>query len=240
MRGRVSNHLCRGNVIATTCAFIALLSSSAYASTISATITVTATGGASGAVLGYSGGTFGYSDLGAPISSLPVTTLVDMNGGNALNFGTFTLGATSSNVTPNFIMQVVPTITNPAPNPAATAIYFYGTIDTSASTIDFQTCGTDSTCAHPASISQYSIQNYPMSPPATTNFLFENTGSYSFGIDKAVPINTSGMKITAMFGFVAPSSATAPEPLPAATTGIALIGLLSFALRRKLQAARVR
>ncbi len=186
-----------------------------------------------GAVIGASGVDFNYASPAVPLTNLNVTGVYDViPPSTTLNFGTLTIGAVNANVTPTFVLGVTPTI-NSAPE---SELFFKGTIG--ATTISMLTCGTDATCAHPANTSTFGIANYPTAPPGNDTFVFQNLGGYSFGIEESVAINTSGSKITTLFGFIAPSTATAPEPVPAATTGLAVAGLLALALRRKLQIAR--
>jgi hypothetical protein len=61
-------------------------------------------------------------------------------------------------------------------------------------------------------------------------------GCYTVGVEPIL-INGAG-KTTTLWAFIGPANLTTPEPMSAATTGLASIALLMFAIRRKLQPQR--
>lgn len=62
------------------------------------------------------------------------------------------------------------------------------------------------------------------------------SGCYTIGIEPIIGL-ASG-KATSLYAFIGPSNLTTPEPSTFATMGLASMGLLMFALRRKLQGQR--
>lgn len=231
MKRKLLHYSCRSAFFAAFCGLVSLSAPCAHSATISFTTSlVSPTTGDVGTSSSYE---FKYNTT--TVNSLSVSSgVVDLNGANALNFGSLTEDlAANPNVTPTFILGVTPTI-NSTPT---SEIYFEGTINNATDMVDFSTCGTDSSCAHPSTSSIYDINPYPSVPAGYQQFVFENVGGYSFGIDEDLPLNTQGMiKVTNLFGFVAPASMTTPEPASIAMTALAICGLLGFGLRRKLQA----
>lgn len=167
-------------------------------------------------------------------ASLPLTGIDALHLGQFSDINLTTIG--SPNVNPTFTVTIS-NVNNGTGIPGTAT--FYGSITASGSpgstifTIDFSTNSNGTT---PASQTM-TDSSYPFTGPINDKFVYEDIGSYAFGIAQSVQINSTG-KSTAFYAFVAPQTAMVPEPMPFATTGLAICGLAGLMIRRKRLAQR--
>lgn len=237
MKGRVLTvlpHACSSRVwIVGIASLISLVAQPANAVTISFTTTITPNSATSPGSYAGESSVF-YLPYTAANGSVNVTSALVQNLLGTFLTDSFGTGATPNpNVTPGggstAATQIRLTITPTVGSVAQAPLTFYGEITNPATNIyclDFATTyggpfntGNCHTTSGPA---QFAIEGF-------------DNNRYEFGVQDFILIN-SPTKTTNLVGFVAPYNV--PEPVPAATTGLAVCAFLGFALRRKLQLHR--
>ena len=205
-----------------------LLGIPAFADSLSFTATFTPTGGSyvGGAGTNY----LNYISPAAQPEGLPVNvnglTTLQSNGTVNLNFGKLqdVMGTQNGTVTSTFTITVTPT--DLTTNKTLNSLNFYGTYTNSTGVFSFSTSSTTPNVGPTYTIPNYFGANMP------ETFIYETVGGFAFGIESgnsAAPL--SGGKTAALYAYV-----STPEPIPAATTGLAICILLGLAIRRKMQA----
>lgn len=219
--------------------FADVWSSLRSAAVISLTIFVVA-GAAQAASVSYSVGTAstpgepGVFSLGTANLDTATTGPFTISGITPLSFGSFVTNASNSNVVANgWSLNVNATVTSGTS--VMESFSFAGSISNPSANVY------DLNFSSPANTT-YTYVNYPTTSStitfATENVTFGSLGTYTIGIETDYPIN-SPTKSTPVYAFIEPAtSPTAPEPLSAGLTGLAMAGLLGFAARRKFRTAR--
>ena len=220
----------RGVRLAACCTALCFIASSAYSATLSATVTIAGTNGKTLEV----GGTE-FVPAAASISGVSFTGLYPTTGGTPLDWGTLTeQSIANSNVTPNFVVNITPTINGAT----GSTVAFYGSID-GFGDITLDDCS-DVSCSSPNQNHTYNFVNYPFSSPSNAMMVYDTTSVTISGVTSYYNIgiqeNPTTAKITPLVGYIAPASApSAPEPLSAGLTGVSMLGLLGLIARKKLQ-----
>lgn len=214
-----------------------------------ANLDFTVSQGPSGYDPGLSG--IGYFTYNATTETMPISVTsgyVTMDGSANLNYGSFTSNCwegnlnchsttSNPNVSSTFTIKVSPSVVNS--NHTTTPlnpVTFYGSISLTTGVVTFSTNQNGTNSNAPVTLPNYFGTGKP------EEFVYEDTGGYEFGIEESTCAPNgacpSGLKTFTMYAFIAPQTAPTPEPIPAATTALAIGGLVGFALRRKFQAAR--
>ena len=158
-----------------------------------------------------------------------------ISGITPLNFGNFVTAPSNANVVANN-WKVTGSATVTSGTSDTEAFSFSGSVTNPSSNVY------DLNFSSPANTT-YLYMNYPATGTtidfATENVTFGSLGTYTIGIETDYPIN-SPTKTTQLYGFIepVPTTPTVPEPLSAGLTGLAMIGLLGFAARRKFRSAQ--
>lgn len=242
MKKKLQTRLCRAAKIAAPSVLAILFASAAHAGTLTWNVATevgcdpTCTAYSSTSPGNYPGLTnFIYLYENAPTSTSLTTPL---SGVSAINFGSFqdlafgALPTPNPNVSSTFEIQVSPTGPGITGTPTLT---FYGTVSNPTGSTYNVTFNTSNFSTTPAS--QVFVDNSYPNPPGPETFVYESVGSYDFGIVQSTTWSGTAKTMT-LFGFVAPQTSLVPEPMPFATTALAICGLAGLMIRRKVLAAR--
>lgn len=147
------------------------------------------------------------------------------------NVGNFQTAAANANVTSSFTASVNITLQEGATSDTDT--FTFSGLVTNSSPYEL-------TYSKPSgATATYGTVSYGGLTYETETLNFAGIGNYTFGLQTNYVIDTSAPGKTAtLYAYFAPQSPTAPEPLSAGLTGFAMLGLLGFAARRKLQGNR--
>lgn len=176
----------------------------------------------------------GYANsfsLNATKLDTSTTGPVTISGITAFDLGYFTAAGSNTNVVSNFTLTVDASVTQGATS-VSEPLTFTGSItNPSAGVYDLNFSSPGNTT--------YTDSNYPGGGLtfATESTTFGSLGTYTLGVATDYQITTSSGKATTIFAMITPGAIT-PEPLSAGLTGIAMLGLLGFAARRKFRAAQ--
>lgn len=217
MRGKVLKCASRGLILICSGALVASLPAISYGAPVNISYTSTVTPDSSSSSGDYPGMVSSYylpytaTNSSQSVSSSIVTFVL----------GSFQTDPWGTGLTPNptvtptnIQVKITPTV---GTGPALSALTFYGTIQ--SGDLDFSSSATGPGNTYTTGGTTYAIE------------YFDNN-LYAVGIASLIPINAA-TKSTNISAFFVAGPALAPEPMPLATMGLAILLFLGIALRRK-------